>query len=105
MKIVEYLAPLGTDGRRRVRHIRVRGRVVEFLVQYEVQVAGEWYPVVRYDTAHGFAHKDILHPTEAADKEALPFTDYNLALTYAENDLRKNWEKYREEFLKEVHGP
>lgn len=105
MKIVEYLAPLGTDGRRRVRHIRVRGRVVEFLVQYEVQVAGEWYPVVRYDTAHGFAHKDTLHPARAADKEALPFTDYNLALTYAENDLRENWEKYREEFLEEAQVP
>lgn len=102
MKIVEYLAPLGTDGRRRVRHVRLRGQVIEFLVQYEVHVAGEWYPVVRYDTVHGFAHKDILHSTGTADKEALPFTDYNLALIYAENDLRKNWEKYREEFLKEV---
>ncbi len=62
-------------------------------------------PVVRYDTAHGFAHhKDILHPKEAADKEALVFTDYNLALTYAENDLRKNWQDYREKFLKEVHA-
>ena len=102
MKIVEYLAPLGTDGRRRVRHVRVRGQVIEFLVQYEVQVAGEWYPVVRYDTAHGFAHKDTLHLTGAASKEALPFTDYNVALLYAENDLRKNWEKYRAEFLREV---
>ena len=82
--------------------MRLRGQVIEFLVQYEVQVAGEWYPVVRYDTAHGFAHKDTLHPTGTADKEALPFTDHNLALIYAENGLRKNWEKYREEFLKEV---
>jgi hypothetical protein len=37
-----------------------------------------------------------------ADKEVLPFTDYNLALIYAENDLRKNWKKYREAFLQEV---
>jgi len=58
--------------------------------------------VVRYDTVHGFAHKDILHTMRAADKETLPFTDYNLALIYAEDDLRKSWEKYREEFLKEV---
>ena len=102
MKIVEYLAPLGTDGRRRVRHVRLRGKVIEFLVQYEVQSAGVWYPVVRYDTAHGFAHKDTLHLARRAEKEALPFTDYNLALAYAENDLRKHWQHYREEFLKEV---
>ena len=102
MKIVEYVAPLGTEGRRRVRHVRLRGQVIEFLVQYEIRVAGEWYPVVRYYTAHGFAHKDILHPARKADKEVLPFTDYNLALIYAENDLRKNWVKYREAFLQEV---
>lgn len=102
MKIVEYLAPLGTEGRRRVRHVRLRGQVIEFLVQYEIRIAGEWNPVVRYDTAHGFAHKDVLHPAGKADKEALPFTDYNLALLYAENDLRKNWKKYREAFLQEV---
>ncbi len=102
MKIVEYLAPLGSEGRRRVRHVRLKGQVIEFLVQYEIRIAGEWFPVVRYDTAHGFAHKDILHPTRMADKEALPFTDYTLALIYAENDLRKNWEKYRAAFLQEV---
>jgi len=87
-----------------VRHVRLRGQVIEFLVQYKVQVTGEWYPVVRYGTAHGFAHKDILHVRGVAHKEALPFTDYNLALIYAENDLRKNWEKYRGEFLKEVQA-
>ena len=85
-----------------MRHVRLRGQVIEFLVQYEVRIAGEWNPVVRYDTAHGFAHKDILHRTGKADKEVLPFADYNLALIYAENDLRKNWKQYREAFLQEV---
>lgn len=86
-----------------MRHVRLRGQVIEFLVQYEIRIAGEWNPVVRYDTAHGFAHKDILHLTRKADKAALPFTDDNLALIYAENDLRKNWKKYREAFLQEVN--
>lgn len=87
-----------------MRHVRLKGQVIEFLVHYELRIAGDWFPVVRYDTAHGFAHKDVLHPTRKADKEVLPFTDYNLALLYAENDLRKNWEKYREVFLQEVHS-
>jgi len=34
----------------------------------------------------------------------LPLADYNLAVIYAENDLQKNWEKYRGEFLKEVQA-
>ncbi len=38
-----------------------------------------------------------------ATKEELPFDDYNLALTFAEKDLRDNWQEYRENFLKEVN--
>jgi len=38
MKVVEYLVPLGLDGRRRVRHTRFEGKVTEFMVQYEIFV-------------------------------------------------------------------
>ena len=58
--------------------------------------------VVRYDTSHGFAHKDKLSYRGEAVKEMLPFNDFNLALTFAEKDLKDNWQKYRECFLKEV---
>jgi hypothetical protein len=103
MKIVEYVTPLGLDGRRRTRHTREYNNVVIFLVQYELNIKGKWYPVVRYDTAHGFAHKDILSFKGEARKERLPFNDFNLALTFAEKDLRYNWKEYRENFLTEVN--
>ena len=83
MKVVEYVVPLGSDGRRRVRHVRVGARVLEFMVQYELRIGGEWHPVVRYDTAHGFAHRDILHWRGPAERRELPGGDYNLALSYA----------------------
>lgn len=102
MKVVEYVAPLGSDGRRRVRHVRVQGRVVEFMVQYELKIGDEWYPVVRYDSAHGVAHQDILRWRGPAEKRDLPGGDYNLVLTFAEDDLRRNWKTYRERFLREV---
>jgi len=102
VKVVEYVAPLGSDGRRRVRHVRVGARVLEFMVQYELKIGGEWYPVVRYDTAHGFVHQDILHWRGPAERRELPAGDYNLALSYAEEDLRRNWKSYRERFLREV---
>ena len=41
MKVVEYVAPLGIDGRRRVRHTRFEGKVTEFMVQYEIFVKGK----------------------------------------------------------------
>jgi len=102
MKIVEYVIPLGYDGRRRTRHTRDTNVIVEFLVQYEIRVQHKWHPVVRYDTAHGFAHKDLLTFTGEVLKEKLPFHDYSLALTFAEKDLKDNWRMYREDFLKEV---
>lgn len=102
MKIVEYVTPLGFDGRRRTRHLREHNNIIEFVVQYELNIKNKWYPVVRYDTAHGFAHKDILSYTGNVRKERLPFDDFNLALTFAEKDLKDNWQKYKEHFLKEV---
>ncbi|MFB3885595.1 MAG: hypothetical protein ACE144_10235 [Thermodesulfobacteriota bacterium] len=102
MRIIEYVVPLGSDGRRRTRHVRVGTRIVEFVVQYELEVNKEWYPVVRYDSSHGFAHRDKLSPKGEVTKEELPITDFNLALTFAEKDLRQNWQKYRAYFLKEM---
>lgn len=102
MKIVEYVTPLGFDGRRRTRHIRRGNNIIEFIVQYELKIRNEWYPVVRYDTAHGFAHKDILYYKGESRKEILPFDDFNLALTFAEKDLKDNWQKYKDHFLEEA---
>lgn len=103
MKVTEYVILLGYDGRRRTYHKRLQKNIVEFVVRYELFFRGKWYPLVRYDTAHGFAHKDVLTFDGKITKHKLPFTDYNLALTFAEKDLKENWQKYRENFLKEVY--
>ena len=103
MKLTEYVIPLGHDGRRRTYHKRLQQNIIEFVVQYELFIEGKWYPVVRYDTAHGFAHKDIMTFGGKGIKHKLSFTDYNLALTFAEKDLKENWLRYRENFLKEVY--
>ena len=102
VKEVEYVAPLGSDGRRRIRHERIEGKIVRFMVQYEIFVKGQWHPVVRYDTSHGFAHRDLMHPDGSKEKTDLLSTDLNICLTFAENDLRANWTDYRESFLKEI---
>jgi len=59
MTIVEYVLPLGEDVRKRHWHRAEAGKVVDFVVQLEVFVAGEWKPVVRYDYSHKFCHIDI----------------------------------------------
>ena len=79
---------------------------MQFVVQLEVQHPrrGTWLPVVRYDTAHGFAHRDRLHPDGRSEKTALPVQDYAQALSYAEADLKDQWQMYREHFLKELQN-
>jgi len=95
----EYVIRLSTQDRYRHVHVRVRGRIVFFRVQLETLVGEKWMPVVRYDTAHGFVHRDLLDKRGHAIKTPLFNQDLNDALTFAENDLKTNWFSYRERFL------
>lgn len=71
------------------------GIVTGFVVQYEALIENEWRPVVRYDTAHGFAHRDLLHPGGDTEKQPLYLPSLNLALTFAIQDLKMLWTRYR----------
>ena len=97
-KKVEYIIRLGTADRYRHLHINEKGKIVFFRVQYEIKINDIWYPVVRYDTAHGFAHRDLLSLKGNVIKTPLFNQDYNDALTFAENDLKSNWEYYKKRF-------
>ena len=62
--------------------------------------------LTRYDTAHGFAHRDRQHADGSSEKTPLPLEDYRQALNYAEAELKAHWQTYRQQFLEEVeHGP
>lgn len=101
MKVVEFIILLSSDDRYRHRHVRIAGRVTEFVIQYEVRQGEEWLPVVRYDTAHGFAHRDLLSSKKGVEKTPLGMKDLNMALTFAESDLKANWKWYRRRYWEE----
>ena len=96
-----YLSDASTD-RLRVSAQKEKGEIFEFVVQYEALISGGWRPVVRYDTAHGFAHKDIIRANGEVIKHPLFFETYNLAFTFASLDLKANWRQYRESLEKEI---
>ena len=98
-KRTHYLRPLDVDARLRVEFEVEKGKVRQFLVQLEVKDQGEWRPVIRYDCAHGYAHCDRFTRKGERHKERLPLS-YEEALTHAQQDLRRNWERYRERFRK-----
>ena len=104
MHEIEYLLYLAADetDRLRVTAHKDRGEIMEFIVQYETLILGEWRPVVRYDTAHSFAHKDVIRANGLVVKQPLFFGTYNLAFTFATLDLKINWRQYKEDLEKEL---
>jgi hypothetical protein len=93
-----FTVMLTPEDRYRHSHIRFRGEVVSFTIQYETKVEGRWYPVVRFDTEHGFAHRDLLDKKGHRQKTPLFTRDYNEALTFAEFDVKTNWRNYKKAF-------
>lgn len=93
-----YVLPYSADAQKRHHHRTEQGRVVAFMVQLEVRVAGEWRPVVRYDCAHGFAHRDRYNWEGRQLKDALAM-GFDAALTFADEDLDDHWPAYRRRFL------
>ena len=101
---VSFLYPLSSDLRDRLRVTTwiAKGLVTRFVVQYEAMIDNEWRPIVRYDTVHGFAHRDLLHPSGETDKQPLYLPSLNLALTFAIQDLKMMWSRYRAGYEEEL---
>jgi hypothetical protein len=100
MRQVEFHRLLDESNALRVSFQIDHGRVLEFVVQLECRFVGteRWMPVVRYDTAHGFAHRDEMRPAGKAIKTALAAKDYTEALQVAMDDLTANWRVYRRRY-------
>ena len=95
----KFIVMLTPEDRYRHSHIRFKSEVLRFVVQYETRLEGKWLPVVRYDTEHGYAHRDIFDKKGDKQKTPLFTRDYNEALTFAEGDIKSNWRIYKKAFL------
>jgi hypothetical protein len=95
-----YVQMTTENDRIRVRFTKERGRISEFVVQYESQASDQWHPVIRYDTAHGSAHTDVMKPDGTTEKRLLHLPNYNDALSYAEEDVKANWERYKDLYFR-----
>jgi hypothetical protein len=100
MRTVEFRRLLDDMNALRVRFETDRGQILRFVIQLECLFSedGEWTPVVRYDTAHGYAHRDVLHPHEREEKTEMPVQDYNEAFTIAMDDIVKRRVVYRRRY-------
>jgi len=98
LTVTEYVIPLGKNARKRHRHETDRGKVTGFTVQLEVYVNDQWREVIRYDSAHGFAHIDRYYLDGRKVKKELNLK-LNEALTLADEDIKENWKAYQKAFL------
>jgi len=94
-----FIYMLSDQDRKRHEHLTEKGRVLGFVVQYETRVKNKWMPVVRYDTAHGFSHKDLIDPDGSKEKILIGAVELSEALTFADNDINENWKRYKDRFL------
>ena len=102
----EFVAFLSSECEDRLRHSHTtrRGRPVSFCIQYEALIGDEWRPIVRYDTANGRPHKDLLHPNGTQTKEEFRGYTAEDAMHFGERDIKANWRRYREAYEKEVRS-
>ena len=100
MREVEFRQLLDDRDALRVLFTLDQGKVEKFVVQLEARYTDHWVAIIRYDTAHGFAHCDMMHPYDPATKSRMIITDYNEALTFAMQDLTANWQRYRRRYEK-----
>lgn len=99
MRASEYVIPLGEDARKRHYHETDKGKVVAFAVQLEILVEKLWQVVIRYDSAHGFAHVDRYFSDGRKTKKELHLK-LSEALILADEDIKENWKIYQKAFLR-----
>lgn len=88
--------------RKRHEHSVEKGKVTGFVVQYEILFEEDWLPIVRYDTSHGYAHKDLFNPDGTKEKIFIGVTSLNETLVMVDMDINENWERYKERYFRRL---
>ena len=97
----KFRVPLSEEDRLDVSWLKEGGRIAGFVVNYVADIRGRSYSVARFDTAHGFPHKDICRPDGSVEhKEGLAGGDLLALADAAIDDIKENWEAYRARFEK-----
>ena len=95
------IIPLTAEDRLEVTIDKERGTVKGFVINYVATVTGKDHSVVRYDTRHGFPHKDVMGRDDRVErKEPLPDREWHTLVDIAIDDLKANWQTYRRRFVR-----
>jgi hypothetical protein len=79
----------------------LNGLVISYVVKLLVWIGADYYEVIRFDSAHGCPHKDILDTTGSVVRKVwFELLDNQQGLDLAIKDLKDNYELYMERFKK-----
>ncbi len=100
MAVQTWTVQHGPNDRTEVFLRTEEGRITKFVVQY-LALIDRWTPIVRYDTAHGSPHRDVMHADGSKDTVRLRHYDLEGAFEFALSDTNNNWPAYRERYERE----
>ena len=84
----------------RIQRRTESGEIASFAVVLFADIQDEWVNISRYDTAHGFPHRDVLGKREGLrGKLRMTKLTNKQVFRYAIRDLTENAENYLEDFL------
>lgn len=97
MREEESTAQLDTEGLHFLLSIcRYERGLQDFVLVYFTKEKGEKKEIVRYDCAHGFAHRDLPYLPEKDKRRKRRMQDMPLKQQYlvAREDVLRNWRNY-----------
>jgi hypothetical protein len=80
------------------------GQVTEFSVQYDALIDERWRTVTRYDSVHGGPHRHIYQLKGIGFRVEFPYNDLDIALTEAQQQIKKNFRAMRENYILSRRG-
>jgi len=94
--------PLDKESRLILRHLfRISKKsIVGFVMQVEIRQLTEtedWRPVIRYDCAHGFIHRDMIDSKGKKAKRKLGTQNVKDAISLASDEIRNNLQSWLRE--------
>ena len=82
-----------------VHFLTNRGKVIDFVVKLNYVKGNETHEVIRFDTAHGGVHKDILLPNGSKYRVInYSYLTNEEGVNFATDDLEEHFEFYIERF-------
>lgn len=96
-----YMIDLGGGMEIHVFFETASGLIINFVVKLVLLIGDGHYEVVRYDSAHGCPHKDILDASGSVKRKVwFELLDNKQGLDLAVKDIKDNHELYVERFIR-----